>query len=120
MNELSHHGKTVKEIQSITGLSSASVNGYLPYKKAVYNLEDATLTAERVRKYRKRKEAVSQLATALNDGNLENIKETLWNAIVIFEGYLFKTAKGLRYYYTIKGSEIFFTRKEKSVTWKCQ
>lgn len=26
------------------------------------------------------------------------------------------TAKGLRYYYTIKGNEMFFTRKEKSVT----
>lgn len=52
----------------------------------------------------------------LNDGNSEHIKETLWNALSIFEGYPFKTAKGLRHYYTVKGNEIFFSRKEKSVT----
>ncbi len=107
VNELYNNGKTVKEIQIITELSSASVNGYLPYKKAVYNLEEATLTAERVRKHRKRKDAVFELAMALNDGNSEHIKETLWNALSIFEGYPFKTAKGLRYYYTVKGNEIF-------------
>ena len=45
-----------------------------------------------------------------------NIKETLWNALVTFEEYPFKTAKGLRYYYTMKGNELFFSRKEKSVT----
>ncbi len=116
VNELYNSGKTVKEIQTITELSSASVNGYLPYKKAVYNLEEATLTAERVRKYRKRKDAVFELAMALNDGNPEQMKEALWNAMIIFEGYPFKTAKGLRYHYTIKGNEIFFSRKEKSVT----
>ncbi len=116
VNELYNSGKSVKEIQTIMELSSASVNGYLPYKKAVYNLEEVTLTAERVRKYRKRKDAVCELAMALNNGNLERIKETLWNALIIFERYPFKTAKGLRYYYTIKGNEIFFSRKEKSVT----
>ncbi len=116
VNELYNSGKTVKEIQTIMELSSASVNGYLPYKKAVYNLEEATLTAERVRKYRKRKDAVCELAMVLNNGNSEHIMETLWNTMIIFEGYPFKTAKGLRYYYTVKGNEIFFTRKEKSVT----
>ena len=116
VNELYQSGKTVKEIQTITGLSAASVNGYLPYKKAVYKLEDATLTAERIRKYRKRKEAVCQLALALNDDNPEQVKEALWNALIIFEGYPFKTAKGLKYYYAVKGNEIFFSRKEKSVT----
>ncbi len=116
VNELYNSGKSVKEIQTIMELSSASVNGYLPYNKAVYKLEEATLTAERVRKYRKRKEAVYQLATVLNDGNPEQMKEALWNAMIIFEGYPFKTAKGLRYYYTVKGNEIFYTRKEKSVT----
>lgn len=116
VNELYKSGRTVKEIQTITGLSSASVNGYLPYNKAVYKLEDATLTAERIRKYRKRREAVCQLAVALNEDNLVQTSEILWNAIVLFEGYPFKTAKGLKYHYAIKGNEIFFSRKEKSVT----
>ncbi len=116
VNELYKSGKTVKEIQTITGLSAASVSGYLPYQKTIYNLEESTLLAERLRKFRSRKAAVKQLTTELNDGEPERIKETLWNTLVLFEGYPFKTAKGLRYYYTIKGNEIFFSRKEKSVT----
>lgn len=116
VNELYNSGKTIKEIQTITGLSAASVSGYLPYQKTIYNLEESTLVAERLRKYRNRKAAVHQLATAIEDGDLDNIKETLWNALVTFEGYPFKTAKGLRYYYTMKGNELFFSRKEKSVT----
>lgn len=116
VNELYKSGRTVKEIQTITGLSSASVNGYLPYNKAMYKLEDATITAERIRKHRKRKETVCKLGLALNDDNLEQTSEILWNAIILFEGYPFKTAKGLKYHYTIKGNEIFFSRKEKSVT----
>lgn len=31
VNELYNSGKTIKEIQTITGLSAASVSGYLPY-----------------------------------------------------------------------------------------
>ena len=116
VNELYNSGKTVKEIQTITGLSAASVSGYLPYQKTIYNLEESTLVAERLRKYRNRKAAAHQIATAIEDGDLGNIKETLWNALVTFEEYPFKTAKGLRYYYTMKGNELFFSRKEKSVT----
>ncbi len=116
VNELYKNGKTVKEIQTVMGLSAASVSGYLPYQKTIYNLEESTLLAERLRKYRSRKAAVRQLAVDLHGGNLEQMKETLWNTLVCFEGYPFKTAKGLRYYYTVKGNEIFFSRKEKSVT----
>lgn len=52
----------------------------------------------------------------MKDGNPELINERLWNALVLFEGYPFKTAKGLRYNYTMKGNETFFSHKEKSVT----
>lgn len=116
VNDLFRSGKAVKEIQTITGLSAASISGYLPYQKTIYNLEESTLVAERLRKYRSRKASVQQLASAIEDGDLDNIKETLWNALVVFEGYPFKTAKGLRYSYTMKGNELFFSRKEKSVT----
>ncbi len=116
VSELYNNGKTVKEIQSITGLSSASISGYLPYQKTIYNLEESTLVAERLRKYRSRKTAVVQLVSALNDGDLPHLEEMLWNTLAAFEGYHLKTAKGLRYYYTMKGNEIFFSRKEKSVT----
>ncbi len=116
INELFKGGKSFKEIQTITGLSAASINGYLPYQKTIYNLEESTLVAERLRKYRNRKAAVIKLDHELNGGDPPHLEEALWNALLKFEGYPFKTAKGLRYYYTIKGNEIFFSRKEKSVT----
>ncbi len=116
VNELYNSGKTVKEIQSIMGLSAASVSGYLPYRKTIYNLEESTLLAERLRKFRSRRAATHKLVDELNSGDIECIEETLWNTLVRFEGYPFKTAKGLRYYYTVRGNEIFFSRKEKSVT----
>lgn len=116
VNKLYRNGKTVKEIQQIMGLSSASVNAYLPYNKAVYKLEDATLTAERLRKYRQRKSAVEKLCVDIEIKSTEEASKSLWETLLLFEGYPFVTAKGLRYYYTVKGNEVFFTRKEKSVT----
>lgn len=116
VNKLYRDGKTVKEIQQIMGLSSASVNAYLPYNKTVYKLEDATLTAERLRKYRQRKAAVEKLCVDIKQKNIEEVSQTLWETLLLFVGYPFVTAKGLRYYYTVKGNEVFFTRKEKSVT----
>lgn len=98
------------------GLSSASVNGYLPYNKTVYKMEEATLTAERLRKFRQRKAAVEKLCADMELKNVDKVSEILWETLLLFEGYPFITAKGLRYYYTIKGNEVFFTRKEKSVT----
>lgn len=116
VNKLHQEGKTVKEIQQIMGLSSASVNGYLPYNKTIYKMEEATLTAERLRKYRLRKSAVEKLQADIDVKDMTIVCETLWETLMLFAGYPFLTAKGLRYYYTIKGNEMFFTRKEKSVT----
>lgn len=78
VNKLYQKGKTVKEIQKIMGLSSASVNGYLPYNKTAYKMVEATLTAERLRKYRLRKSAVEKLRTdmVIRDANI--VSETLW------------------------------------------
>jgi len=116
VNKLYKDGKTVKEIQQIMGLSSASVNGYLPYNKTVYKMEEATLTAERLRKFRQRKAATEKLCADMKLKNADEVSEMLWETLLLFEGYPFVKAKGLRYYYTIKGNEVFFTRKEKSVT----
>ena len=115
INELYKSGKTNKEIQEIVGLSAASVSGYLPYQKTVYNLEVSTDVANRLRKYRNRKAMVKKLAAEVETG-AEHTKNLLWETITAFEDYPFKTAKGLRYYYTVKGNELFISRKEKSVT----
>ena len=116
INELYQNRKTIKEIQHITGLSAASVSGYLPYQKTLYNLEDSTDIAKRLRKYRNRKAMVDKLSEALCGVDIEQTKAILWDTLVAFEDYPFNTAKGLRYYYTVKGNELFISRKEKSVT----
>lgn len=40
----------------------------------------------------------------------------LWQKITASQATVFYTAKGLPFTYTIKGNEIFFSRKEKSIT----
>ena len=116
VNNLYSSGKSVKEIQAATGLSPASISDYLPYRKTVYNLEESTCVAERLRKFRKRRKATEQIKGAIKNGTLKDMNEAMWDALIAFEGYSFQTAKGLRYTYTVKGNELFFSRKEKSVT----
>ncbi len=98
--------KTVAEIMAATGLSKASVNSYLPYTKVVYKADEVSVTAERIRLYRARKAAVEGIVDS----------ESLWKALVAFEGYPFRTAKNLSFTYKIKGNEMFVDRKEKSIT----
>lgn len=98
--------KTVAEIMAVTGLSRASVNSYLPYTKIPYKTDEISVTAERIRLYRARKAAVADIVDS----------ESLWKALVVFEGYPFHTAKNLSFTYKIKGNEMFVDRKEKSIT----
>lgn len=62
------------------------------------------------------KEAINRLQTILYIEDFEKIESQLWETLVLLEEHPFQTAKGLNYYYKIKGNEIFFSRKEKSVT----
>ena len=63
-----------------------------------------------------RRAVAERLAVATESGDMEAACEALWEALSAFAGDLFKTAKGLSYTYSIRGNEMFFTRKEKSVT----
>ena len=110
---LHENGADMQEIMRQTGLKEASVYSYLPYSKGVYNLDNPTLCAEQNRRFRKRKAVCKALIEHLDDDMAE---EYLWEAIVAFENYLFQTAKELPLRYTVKGGELFFSRKEKSVT----
>ena len=58
VNALYNQGKSVTEIEQITGLSKSSVNGYLPYNKVVYNQSELSLNADRIKKFRSRRETV--------------------------------------------------------------
>ncbi len=42
--------------------------------------------------------------------------DALWDAVASCAGMVFYTAKGLEYSYTIKGKEMFVSRKKKTIT----
>lgn len=44
------------------------------------------------------------------------LEDALWDVLVLLEGKTFETAKHLNYSYSIKGYEIFVSRKDKSIT----
>lgn len=86
-------------------LSKASVTSYLPYEKGVYfqaeEQEKISVGAERQRRYR----AVKLLRK-------NPCEETLWNCIIAFRGYEFRTISGLPFAYQLKkGRGDKFTRE---------
>ena len=101
-------------------LSKSSITSYLPYEKGVYFpstvAEDKiSVGAERQRRYR----AVRKLLRVPNE-------ETLWNCVIAFRGYVFKTLTGLPFSYEIKlgrngnlTKELWIDRREgsKSLAW---
>lgn len=42
--------------------------------------------------------------------------ERLWETLIRFQDHVFRTAKNLEFTYTIKGNEMFVSRKDKSIT----
>ncbi len=119
-------GKTVPEICDLVGLKRSAVESCLPYEKIVYmgkdtdwmDSEKRSLNAERCERYRKRKKERAKALETEREKAVEQIVDfdSLWAAIALFAGYSFQTAKGLEFRYTVKGGEIFFDRKDKSVT----
>ena len=105
VNELRKLGKSVPEIMKITGLSRASVHSYLPYCKGLYNAEELSVNAERCRKYWHRKEMIARLQELSSEDNL-------WQAIIAFQEYPFRTATGLPFRYKIKiGKDVSGTQQ---------
>lgn len=47
----------------------------------------------------------------------DELDRLLWPAIEDLAGCPFQTFKGLKFFYEVKGKEIFITRKEKSITY---
>ncbi|MEG1514978.1 MAG: hypothetical protein RSD95_08865, partial [Clostridia bacterium] len=64
-------GYTIAQIQEATDLGRASVYSYLPYTKGVYNADEISTNAERVRLFRARKAARMALKTHRSPPSLE-------------------------------------------------
>lgn len=118
IQQLQKAGRSMAEIERTLSLSRASINSYLPYKKIPYKEEDISSNAEWCDLYRKRKAAV----VALQE---ETTEENLWEAVLLFQNYPFRTATGLKFKYEIhKGrngkctKELWIDRTEgKSLVW---
>ena len=99
---MSREGKSVAEIQAATGLSYTSVQGYLPHK-SVYGLDTMSAECERIRLFRTRQKAVSDLHTHLF---LPDASLYLWRAVVAFQSYPFHTSgrgsrEGVKFTYEV-------------------
>lgn len=113
-------GQSIEKIMEAMHIKRASVYSYLPYQGIAYNLDETTVNADRHRLFRRRKKAVQDLEKSIGHPDSE---QYLWEALCLFANYPFKTAKGLKYSFTIKTGqdgehigEIIFDRKTKSVT----
>lgn len=85
----------MEEIQDIMGLSYSTVNTYLPYSKMIYKMSEISQNAERVNRYKNRKQAVVEMKEECSEDNL-------WKCIIVFQNYPFFTASGLPFTYKLK------------------
>ena len=116
VNDLRAAGKSIVEIQELTGLKKSSVNGYLPYAKSIYKAEELSLNAERINIYHSRQQAVRNLMKCMNE-------HALWDAVVAFQKYPFHTVTGLPFTYELKkgrngdyNRELIIDRRSESKT----
>lgn len=126
--DLDAKGYSTEQISAITGLKRSSINGYLPYKKVIYKNKETSVGADRIRLMRERKKTSQQLCSMVseltassinatldcNENDLSELDQKLWEILLLHEYFAFSTLKGLKYKYTIKGGELFVTRKENS------
>ena len=96
-------------------LSRASVHSYLPYTKIIYKMNESSTGADRMKLYRERKTACELLRKEPGIP-VAGACENRWKAVIAFQGYPFKTSKGLKFSYVVKGGELLVDRKEKSIT----
>ncbi len=102
---INREGKSVAEIQETLGLSYTSVQGYLPHK-SVYGLDTMSSECERIRLFRARKKAVSDLHDHLF---LPDASLYLWKTVVAFQAYPFTTSgrgsrEGVKFTYEVSKS----------------
>lgn len=117
-------GATIEEIMQELSLSRSSIYSYLPYEWGIYQTKlsdsnDSSQNAKRHRIYRERKRAAENLQH-------EKTEEKLWDFIVAFQNYPFKTVSGLQFQYSLKTGrdgnytrELWVDRREnsKSLAW---
>ena len=116
ITELTEQGKTVSEIQELLGVSRATVQSYLPYRKGIYSAKDTSVNADRIRMFRERNSRIEALCESMSE-------DALWDVVVSFQNYPFHTASGLPFSYVLKvgrdgtlNKELVVNRRQESKT----
>lgn len=128
------HKHAIEAVMRELKLSRASVTSYLPYSKTVYfpagcDTDCISAGAQRVRRIRERGKLSKRFIRQLEqcgfrpkEREFTKLADELWQLIVIHQGCHFKTVGGLNFTYRVgekngvAGRELFFDRKEKSIT----
>lgn len=107
------YGRSMQEIQETMNLKKSSINSYLPYSKIPYKANEISANADRCDLYRKRKLAVDNISGP----------ESLWEAILLFQNYPFKTNSGSSFKYELKpdsegnpSKELLIRQKDESLS----
>lgn len=118
VHELHQEGRSVEEIQKLTGLSRSSVHSYLPYSKTVYKTDAISVNAERIRLFRDRQQAVKQMNRFCSMYRekksqiclTEEQRNLFWNTIVLFQKYIFYAAEEVQFSYILYEKEVVFDK----------
>lgn len=94
IQKLSKTGLSVGEIASKMHMTSACVSSYLPYIKIVYGLDEKSVDADRMDRYRARKTALQALKQAVEKqrDDVNAWYEALWSCILVYQNMIFSTA----------------------------
>ncbi len=56
------------------------------------------------------------VARSIGGGGENDVSRALWETLLLFQNHVFFTVKKLDFCYTIRGNEMFVSRKDKSIT----
>ena len=113
---LYRNGKSIQEIAAITGLKRASINGYLPYTKTIYKMDEQSVEAERVQRYRDRQKKCRDFCEGILFRSSEENETILWEVLQELQVCTFQTFRGKKFHYKTRGGELFADLKKQSIT----
>lgn len=93
-----------REKKQKNGDAQADRRAFAPERALVWRREQAENSLRRI------------VRDALENGGEKELACQLWETLLLFEDYGFCTVKNLRFSYTIRGNEMFVSRKNKSIT----
>ena len=86
------------------------------YSKTIYKLEEQSVEAERVQRYRDRKKKCQEFCNNSSSYRQDEIETKLWELLIDLQVCTFRTYREKKFHYRIKGGELFADLKKQSIT----